>query len=139
MASGKAQAGFTLIEVLVAFAILSMALGGLYHVFATDLDVVGRTENRGRALLVAQSVMAGVGADTPLEAGRYKGSGAHEVTWKIEISPYVDEQSDAPEGAKVNLNALLKTQLMLVEVTIDVGGAPLVLRSIRLAEVGAAR
>lgn len=86
------ECGFTLIEVLVAFAILAVGLGFLMNVIA---NVVGRTaeaDMRVGALQVAQSLIDRVGVDVPLEDGPSDGDSTDRYQWHLQIEPYGDEE-----------------------------------------------
>lgn len=63
------EGGFTLIEVLVAFAIAVVLLVPLLHSFSTGLRSATRTDAFGEATLIAQSTLAGIGPGIPLSAG----------------------------------------------------------------------
>jgi general secretion pathway protein I len=52
---GDASAGFTLIEILVAFTIVALMLGALYQLFATGLRSGATAENYESAVLLAES------------------------------------------------------------------------------------
>ena len=62
-----AQAGFTLIEVLVALAILAIALGFAFRPLSGGFDRLDRDQKSADALLLAQSTLARVGHDIALE------------------------------------------------------------------------
>ena len=51
----SAASGFTLIEVLVAFAIATLLLGALYEVFSTGLRSSASAEHYADAVLLAES------------------------------------------------------------------------------------
>jgi general secretion pathway protein I len=50
-------AGFTLIEIIIAFAVAVLLLGALYQVFATGLRAGSAAENLSDAVLLAQSAL----------------------------------------------------------------------------------
>lgn len=52
---GDPGAGFTLIEVLVAFTIAALMLGALYQLFSTGLRSSAAAENYETAMLLAES------------------------------------------------------------------------------------
>jgi general secretion pathway protein I len=62
-------AGFTLIEVLVAFTIATMALVALYRVSSTGLSTGFTAERYSRALLIAESALDTIGIGEPLTPG----------------------------------------------------------------------
>lgn len=53
--SDKSASGFTLIEVLVAFAVATLMLAALYQVFSVGLRASSTAENYANAVLLAQS------------------------------------------------------------------------------------
>lgn len=48
-------AGFTLVEMLVAFTVAVLLLGAVYRVFSAGLRAEGSAESYGKAVLIAQS------------------------------------------------------------------------------------
>jgi general secretion pathway protein I len=59
----RREGGFTLIEVVVAFVLLSLVLAVSFEVFSTGMRRAGDLDDRARALVVAQSRLAGVGME----------------------------------------------------------------------------
>jgi general secretion pathway protein I len=51
------RSGFTLIEILVAFAVATLMLGALYQIFSTGLRSGVAAENLSDAVLLAQSAL----------------------------------------------------------------------------------
>jgi general secretion pathway protein I len=62
-----AEAGFTLVEVLVAFTVAAMLLGTLLQLFATGLRSVGQVTREVEATLLAESSLEQFGRDEPLQ------------------------------------------------------------------------
>jgi general secretion pathway protein I len=54
-AADRRQAGFTLVEMLVAFTVAVLLLGAVYRVFSQGLRAEGSAEIYARAVLIAQS------------------------------------------------------------------------------------
>lgn len=57
---------FFLLEILVAFVIMALALGVLMRVFSGALNSTAVAEHYAEALLVAESKLAAIGVETPL-------------------------------------------------------------------------
>jgi general secretion pathway protein I len=64
------MAGFTLIEILVAFVIAVLALGALYRIASTGFAADSAATRYSRALLIAESTLDTVGTEEPLRPGR---------------------------------------------------------------------
>ncbi len=89
-----AQRGFTLIEVLIAVAILGLGLGVLMHATAASLAAAGRTRGLTIATLLARSKMAdveqrimdeGFSVGDVEDEGDFGDDGHPEVTWKSKV------------------------------------------------------
>ncbi|MEP6908405.1 MAG: prepilin-type N-terminal cleavage/methylation domain-containing protein [Pseudoxanthomonas sp.] len=114
--SGKRRArGFTLIEVIIAFALLALALTLLLGSLSGAARQVRNADDAGRATLHAQSLLAQLGVGDALrpdtqqgvfEQGRYR--------WALDIKPYVDPPNVAilkPRVLEGNAPRLLQVQL----------------------------
>lgn len=84
---GRAR-GFTLIEVLVAFAILALALGVLLQVFSGGLKNARVSQAYTTAALLAESKLAAVGAEEPLAEGQSAGRFDDRFQWRVDVRPY---------------------------------------------------
>ena len=69
----KRGAGFTLVEVVVAFLLLSMVLATGFELFTAGMRRAIDLEERSKALAVAQSQMAVAGTEVPLKEGTASG------------------------------------------------------------------
>jgi Tfp pilus assembly protein PilV len=75
------------VEAIIAAAIVAMALGGTLTVIADNAARDRAAEARRGALLLAQSMLADVGAEIPLEPGQEAGVSG-DLIWRVAISPY---------------------------------------------------
>ncbi|MEO6518109.1 MAG: hypothetical protein ABIO17_03830 [Pseudoxanthomonas sp.] len=80
-----------LIEVIVAFALLALALTFLLGSLSSAARQIRIADQSGRAALHAQSLLSQVGVGEPLQAGRRQGSLEDgRYRWTLDVSPYVD-------------------------------------------------
>lgn len=85
------QRGYTLIEVLVAFTVLALALTFLLGTLSGSTRQVRWSADAGRASLHAQSLLADVGVGAVLEPGRDEGELEDgRYRWQLEVAPWVD-------------------------------------------------
>ncbi|MDT8410284.1 MAG: type II secretion system minor pseudopilin GspI [Wenzhouxiangellaceae bacterium] len=90
-----AEAGFTLIEVLVALVIVAVALGALGKAAGRALDTQQQIELRTMALWVADNQLAEIGLARPIRPGTRTGSsrmGGRDWRWQSRIEPAPGEQ-----------------------------------------------
>ncbi|MCP5159604.1 MAG: type II secretion system protein [Gammaproteobacteria bacterium] len=91
------QQGFSLLEVLVAFAILSISLGVLLQVFATGLRNAGTSGDYTRAILYAESILAAIGRESPLAEGEHSGPVDEQFSWRSTVSAYSEGMPDSEQ------------------------------------------
>ena len=105
--SGGWDRGFTLLEVLISFVILALAMGAILQAFSQGLRVMTVTERHAEATLLAQTKMAEVGTVIPLEAGEHEDVFESDLEtpfrWRVVIEPYEGGEGDAVqfEGLQV--------------------------------------
>lgn len=87
----KSQRGYSLLEVLVAFAILALAVGTILSLFATGLRNTAVASDYARALTLAESQLAYFQGIDPLQLESGESEGVEEgFSWHSRISPYDD-------------------------------------------------
>ncbi len=85
---GSGTAGFTLLEVLVALTILVLAVGSLSQAFSGGINTAGAVDGYTRAVAIAESRLARIGVDTPLEEGQSEGDAGEGFRWSVSVQPY---------------------------------------------------
>jgi len=123
--AGKSR-GFTLLEVLVAFTILAVALVALLRAFSSGLRGLDAAETASIAAQHARSKLAEIGSAIPLEPGAEEGAFDDGFQWRVVIEP--QELGDA---TAVEVVPLLP---YAIDVTVTgPRGGEVTLRSLRLA------
>lgn len=126
----KRQSGFTLIEVIVAFALLALALTLLLASLSGAARQVHRADQRGRAALYAQSLMAGLGIESPLVPTHRSGElDDGRYGWTLDVRPYRD-----PHLAERAVGTPVVLETTLVVSWGDGAGEHLRVHSLRLAQ-----
>jgi general secretion pathway protein I len=82
------QSGYTLIEVLVAFMILALALTVLMRIFSGGLRNVSVSSDYAMATLIAESRLAAAGIDVPLRPGETSGTEGERFEWTVSVQDY---------------------------------------------------
>jgi prepilin-type N-terminal cleavage/methylation domain-containing protein len=118
----RSQGGFSLIEVVVALAIVSLMLGTIYQVSNGAVRSTVRTDNHLRALAMAQSRLAEASAMPVLKVGTVIGS-ADGVAWSRSVKPY----AAAPPSPE--------TRLYQVSVIATRNGSRVVLETLLIAGI----
>ena len=95
----KRGAGFTLVEVVVAFLLLSMVLATGFELFTAGMRRAIDLEERSKALAVAQSQMAVAGTEVPLKEGTASGqTDDGKYRWTLAIARSEEGAADPPYG-----------------------------------------
>ncbi|MEN1926163.1 type II secretion system protein XpsI [Luteimonas qiangzhengi] len=118
---GSRQRGYTLIEVLVAFSVLALALTLLLGTLSGSTRQVRWSADAGRAALHAQSLIAQAGVGELLLPGRREGElDAGLYRWTLEVAPWVD-----PAQPPQLLEAVSGPELMALRLRVQWGeGGP---------------
>ncbi|WMC10513.1 prepilin-type N-terminal cleavage/methylation domain-containing protein [Oceanimonas pelagia] len=82
------QAGFTLLEVLVAFAVLTVTLGILLNLFSLAIQTSRTAQDQQKAVLLAESKLAELDAGATLRPGVERGEFDDRFAWETRIEEY---------------------------------------------------
>jgi general secretion pathway protein I len=120
--SPRTQTGFSLIEVVVALAIVALMLGAIYQVSNGAVRSTVRTDNYLRALAMAQSRLAEASAMPVVKIGTVLGT-TDGVAWSRSIKPFA-----APPPTP-------QTRLYQVSVTATRSGSKVMLETLVIAGI----
>ena len=82
------QRGFSLLEILMAFAILALSLGILLKIFSGGVNTAGVAEEYNAAVQIAESLMAKAGIENPLKTEELTGLENEKFHWRVSVSPF---------------------------------------------------
>jgi general secretion pathway protein I len=120
-----------LLEVVVALAIASVALVGLFQAGSGGMLAVDIAAREQEAVQRAQSHLAAVGRDAALVQGEFTDDDGSGYRWRLRVQPVGTRRPVAPEG-----NTVVPATLYEVEVAISWpgpnGDRSVVLRTLRL-------
>ena len=107
----RGTAGFSLIEVLVALAIVGLTLGATAVVFSNGLLGHEAAGDVDTALALAEEKLSSAGITEPLRPGRTEGVFANRFRWQLVVSEEYDKTAASGSPA-------LAFRLFRVEVAI---------------------
>ena len=118
----RGESGSVFLDAVIAAAIVAMAVGMMYRAIGDTARRDGAAQDKRMALLVAQSELAAVGYEIPLESGA-AGGRQGPYAWRVAMAP---APNPGPNGAG---------QLWQVTVAVSHadGGDIVSLQSLRLA------
>jgi|GEM_PF-3374474 len=88
------QKGFSLLEVLVAFAILSLALSLIYEIFIATSQRREADLKKYQALTFAEEKLSEALSQRPIQFGKFNGETEHQMGWSLSIER---READEPE------------------------------------------
>ena len=112
------QGGFTLIEVMAAFAVFALLFGVTLQILSTSMSNTRRAMDLSLAALWAQSILDVGGVEKRIEPGRSNGRFDERFSWVMDVieEPVMDERG---------LDALdLPIVLYRITLTVEWGESP---------------
>jgi general secretion pathway protein I len=127
----RRQRGFTLIEIVVAFVLLSAVLMTGFEIFSQGLRRAGDLDDQARAIVIAQSKLAAAGTEEQFKEGSWQGeSDDRRFRWTLVVTRS-DEGAAAPGQPSNSAYQLFRVDVRVEWTTIDSRT-----RSIELATLG---
>jgi len=127
--------GYTLVEVIIAFAVLALALALLLGTLSGATRQVRWADDAGRASLHAQSLIDQLGVGEALAPGRTQGGFENgRYRWQLDVSPWRDPAQPPAAEQPQDLSAPV---LLAVSLRVAWGDAPnqqLQVSSLRLVQ-----
>jgi general secretion pathway protein I len=125
--------GFSLLEVLVAFVVLSLVGTALFRLFSTSLNNAGLGDEYSRAAAYAESRLAVAALDLPLRETTDQGaSDDGHYAWATKVDPYVPPGTTAEQS---QVTQLLPMRLWRLSVTVTWPGEAGNQRSLAISTV----
>jgi general secretion pathway protein I len=114
MSGAGNQRGFSLLEVLVAFVVLSLALVVLAQIFSGGLRRTADMAEYAQALAVAESALASAGIEEAWKEGDARGeSPDRHYRWSRTVRLWQDPEADP------NVQEVSRALLYRIEVRVD--------------------
>lgn len=92
------EAGFTLIETIVALAVFAGLVAVLYDGLAGNWRGIGRARMDAAATSLAQSKLAAVGVEAPLSDGQMFAGEEAGIAWTVSVERYRPAEGDGDEA-----------------------------------------
>ena len=114
------EAGFSVLEVLVAFVIVALVVTALFRLFGGALGNAAAADDWSRAMLVAQSRLALAASTAPLRETSDAGADATgQMRWRTTVLPYLPPDAN-PDIERASES--MTTRLYRITVDVSFGG-----------------
>ena len=109
--------GFSLLEILVAFTLLAVAMGVLMQIFSRGVNGATLADRYAKATMYAESKLASVGIEESLKESSASGKFDDDFSWALSVRPYQDPFPKEPSVA--DFEKLMPTQLYEVDLKVS--------------------
>jgi general secretion pathway protein I len=113
MRRARAERGFTLLEILVAFIVLAIVGGSLLQLFQGGMRNLAHSTDYSHAALLARSKLSELEAYPEVAPGEQTGDFDERYRWRLRVAPYQD-----PDGAPAAASGV---ELMTAELSVSWG------------------
>jgi len=93
------RSGFTLVEIIVALAILALSLNVILPAISDALWRTGEAEAQAEAASLARSLLAQAGSALALKGGAAAGQFDNGFRWQLQVTPYGSADQAVPARA----------------------------------------
>jgi general secretion pathway protein I len=100
--AGAEQSGFTLLEVIVAFAISALAVALLYQGTTGGLGATETASKTTEAVLLARSHLAAIGHGAAIAPQDSNGVDGDGYTWHLRIRPIATREMNLSDSDRAN-------------------------------------
>ncbi|GEM_PF-1250713 len=119
-----AVSGFTLLEVMVALAIMALAVSSIMGIFSTALAGITKSDLHSEGILIARNVLEEHLLKPDLKEGEYSGSKMDLFNWSVLVVPrsFVTQEGEAlSDGEPLSIDWIQeKSALQMYELVVTV-------------------
>jgi len=101
------EAGFSLIETLVAFIVLATSLTAFFQAWSLATSGLSRVDRQQRAVVLAASVLERVGAEAPVRPGGFAGEDPTGLQWSVQITPLETAENRRGPAAPLRIDVTI--------------------------------
>lgn len=109
--------GFSLLEILVAFTLLAVAMGVLMQIFSRGVNGASLADRYAKATMYAESKLATVGIEDELKESAAAGKFDDDFSWALTVRPWQDPLPK--EQSVVDYEKLMPTQLYEIALSVS--------------------
>lgn len=121
MVKFRANNGFTLLEVLLAFVVFALSFTTVLEILSGSMRNTVRAREYTEAALIAQSVMDQLGLELLIEEGASYSGESGDYQWELNVGPYTDV---AENTSSIELGELTGIELLQIDLVISWGEPP---------------